>query len=49
MAVCMIAVTLPDSILAFHKHGMQGRSFKGNEVKLHVFYFTDDDPGMLIA
>ncbi|KAK7105083.1 mitogen-activated protein kinase kinase kinase kinase 5-like isoform X3 [Littorina saxatilis] len=29
-------VTLQDSVLAFHKHGMQGRSFKGNEVTQEI-------------
>ncbi|XP_035825113.1 mitogen-activated protein kinase kinase kinase kinase 5 isoform X2 [Aplysia californica] len=29
-------VTLQDSVLAFHKHGMQGRSFKANEVTQEI-------------
>ncbi|KAK6195416.1 hypothetical protein SNE40_000852 [Patella caerulea] len=29
-------VCLPDSVLAFHKHGMQGRSFKANEVTQEI-------------
>ena len=29
-------VVLQDSVLAFHKHGMQGRSFKNNEVTQEI-------------
>ncbi|XP_038066509.1 mitogen-activated protein kinase kinase kinase kinase 5-like isoform X2 [Patiria miniata] len=29
-------VVLPDSVLAFHRHGMQGRSFKSNEVTQEI-------------
>ncbi|KAL8619572.1 hypothetical protein ACOMHN_019628 [Nucella lapillus] len=29
-------VILPDSVLAFHEHGMQGRSFKDNEVTQEI-------------
>ncbi|GFO04072.1 mitogen-activated protein kinase kinase kinase kinase [Plakobranchus ocellatus] len=29
-------VTLQDSVLAFHQHGMQGRSFKANEVTQEI-------------
>lgn len=29
-------VCLPDSVLAFHKHGMQGRSFKNGEVTQEI-------------
>ncbi|KAL8620008.1 hypothetical protein ACOMHN_015290 [Nucella lapillus] len=42
-------VTLPDSVLAFHRHGMQGRSFKGNEVtqeicdKTRIFHLLGSD------
>lgn len=31
-----IAVVLADSVLAFHRHGMQGRSFKNNEVTQEI-------------
>ena len=30
-------VCLADSVLAFHKHGMQGRSFKNSEVTQEIF------------
>lgn len=33
-------VVLQDSVLAFHKHGMQGRSFKTNEVTQLIFEET---------
>ncbi|XP_011500571.1 PREDICTED: mitogen-activated protein kinase kinase kinase kinase 5 [Ceratosolen solmsi marchali] len=29
-------IVLPDSVLAFHKHGMQGRSFKNSEVTQEI-------------
>lgn len=29
-------VCLPDSLLAFHKHGMQGRSLKNGEVTQNI-------------
>lgn len=29
-------VCLPDSLLAFHKHGMQGRSYKNGEVTQEI-------------
>lgn len=32
----MLSVCLPDSVLAFHKHGMQGRSFKNGEVTQEI-------------
>ena len=30
------AVVLADSVLAFHKHGMQGRSFKTGEITQEI-------------
>lgn len=32
----LFSVCLPDSVLAFHKHGMQGRSFKNGEVTQEI-------------
>jgi hypothetical protein len=32
----MFSVCLPDSVLAFHKLGMQGRSFKNGEVTQEI-------------
>ena len=32
---CIVCLT--DSVLAFHRQGMQGRSFKNNEVTYHSF------------
>lgn len=32
----LFLVCLPDSVLAFHKHGMQGRSFKNGEVTQEI-------------
>ena len=32
----IFSVCLQDSVLAFHKHGMQGRSFKANEVTQEI-------------
>lgn len=29
-------VCLPDSVIAFHKHGMQGRSFKNGDVTQEI-------------
>ncbi|GFR66677.1 mitogen-activated protein kinase kinase kinase kinase [Elysia marginata] len=45
------SVTLQDSVLAFHQHGMQGRSFKANEVtqeicdKTRIFRLLGSDRG----
>ena len=37
-----LTVCLPDSVLAFHRHGMQGRSFKANEVRcIHKLYLDE--------
>jgi hypothetical protein len=32
-----LIVCLQDSVLAFHEHGMQGRSLKDNEVTQEVY------------
>jgi CNH domain. len=32
----VIPVCLPDSVLAFHKNGMQGRSLKNGEVTQEI-------------
>lgn len=32
----VLAVCLPDSVLAFHKHGMQGRSFKNGDITQEI-------------
>lgn len=32
----LLSVCLQDSVLAFHKHGMQGRSFKNGEVTQEI-------------
>ncbi len=32
----IFVVCLQDSVLAFHKHGMQGRTFKANEVSQEI-------------
>ena len=36
----LFAVCLQDSVLAFHEHGMQGRSLKDNEVTQEVYDHT---------
>ncbi len=35
-----LEVCLQDSVLAFHEHGMQGRSLKDNEVTQEVYDHT---------
>lgn len=32
----MISVCLPDSVIAFHEHGIQGRSLKDNEITQEI-------------
>ena len=34
--VIILAVVLADSVLAFHKHGMQGRSFKNGDITQEI-------------
>ena len=36
-SIQFLTVCLADSVLAFHKHGMQGRSFKNSEVTQEIF------------
>ena len=36
MIYLLLSVCLADSVLAFHKHGMQGRSFKNSEVTQEI-------------
>lgn len=36
LIIFIFPVCLPDSVLAFHKHGMQGRSFKNGEVTQEI-------------
>ena len=31
-----VTVVLADSVLAFHKHGMQGRSFKNGDITQEI-------------
>lgn len=35
-AFICLTVCLPDSVLAFHKHGMQGRSFKNGDITQEI-------------
>lgn len=37
ITIHFISVCLQDSVLAFHEHGMQGRSLKDNEVTQEVY------------
>ena len=36
VTILCFAVVLADSVLAFHKHGMQGRSFKTGEITQEI-------------
>lgn len=36
LLIWFFAVCLPDSVLAFHKHGMQGRSLRNGDVTQEI-------------